>query len=233
MSVRRHALVRALAACLLARGAGGAEAAPAPLPAPARPPDCVEIAAGASLQDAVASAAEGSALCLAPGDYDGPVRVDRRLTLWGPRDAVIRSHGSGTTVALSAAGSQLLGLTVDGSGGRFDLLDAAVHVTGDDVRVEGVLVRNALFGVLADRCRRLSLLESEIEGQPGTALSLRGDGVRLWEVHDSLVARNRLRDSRDMVVWYAPGNRIEDNSIVRGRYGTHLMYSHGNVVEGN
>jgi nitrous oxidase accessory protein len=218
---------------VLALGTGSAEAGAAPLPAPARPDGCLEVATGAALREAIATAAEGSALCLAPGEYEGPVQVERRLVLWGPREAVIRSHGTGTTVALSAAGSELLGLGVDGSGGRFDRLDAAIHVTADDVRVEGVRVRGALFGVLADRCRRLLLRGNLVEGQPGSALGLRGDGVRLWEVRDSRIEQNELRDSRDMVIWYSPGNRIEDNRILRGRYGTHFMYSHGNVVEWN
>jgi nitrous oxidase accessory protein len=219
----------ALALCLLAPGAGGARAGSPP----PRPDGCREVAAGAALQAALDSAPEGAALCLAPGLHAGPVRLTRRATLWGPREAVITSRGSGTTVSLEAAGSALLGLTVDGSGGRFDLLDAAVRVAADDVRVEGVAIRGALFGLLADRCSRLLLRGNQIRGRPGQALGLRGDGIRLWEVRDSRVEANELEDSRDMVVWYSPGNRIERNRIARGRYGTHFMYSHGNVVLGN
>jgi nitrous oxidase accessory protein len=229
----RHALARVLALALLARGAGAAPAERVSQAAPARPASCLAVAAGSSLDAAIAAAPEGASLCLAPGDYTGPVQVTRRLTLWGPREAVIRSQGSGTTVALDAAGSALQGLAVDGSGGRFDLLDAAVRVGADGVRVEGVAIRDALFGVLADRCRGLVLRGNEITGRPEVPLGLRGDGIRLWEVRDSQVESNRLADSRDMVVWYSPGNRIAHNSVLRGRYGTHFMYSHANVVEDN
>ena len=54
---------------------------------------------------------------------------------------------------LEGEGAALLGLTVDGSGGRFELLDAAVHVSGEGGRVEGVLIRNAVFGILVERAQ--------------------------------------------------------------------------------
>jgi nitrous oxidase accessory protein len=136
-------------------------------------------------------------------------------------------------VHLEADGAALLGVTVDGSGGRFDLMDAAVRVEANDVRVEGVRVVGALFGILVEKSSRVVLRRNEIVGHPDQPLGMRGDGIRLWEVRDSHVDENVVRDSRDLVVWYAPGNRFTGNIVERGRYGTHFMYSHGNRVEGN
>jgi nitrous oxidase accessory protein len=48
-----------------------------------------------------------------------------------------------------------------------------------------------------------------------------------------VIAGNVVHHGRDVVVWYSSGNRIMNNSIRHGRYGTHFMYSHGNHVEGN
>jgi nitrous oxidase accessory protein len=138
----RGARALALLAGLALGGAAAAE--PAAVPAP---PACRRLAAGDSLSEALAAASDGDALCLAPGDWQGPVRLARRVALWGPRGAVIHSAGEGTTVSIEAAGAALLGVTVDGSGGRFDLLDAAVRVSADDARVEGVAIRGALFGI--------------------------------------------------------------------------------------
>jgi nitrous oxidase accessory protein len=139
----------------------------------------------------------------------------------------------GTTVRLEGDGATLLGVTVDGSGGRHDLLDAAVRVEADDARVEGVRIQNALFGILVEKSNRALLRNNEVVGDPGRTLGLRGDGVRLWEVRASRIEGNHVRDSRDIVVWYSPGNRIVGNTVERGRYGTHFMYSHDNTVEGN
>jgi nitrous oxidase accessory protein len=206
------------------------EAAVAPSPKPAR---CVSVEAGADLQALLDGAAEGAALCLDPGSYSGPLRVAKPVTLWGSRDVVILSAGEGTTIEIEADGSELLGLTVDGSGGRFDTLDAAVHVVADDVRVERVLVRNAAFGLLIEKSNRASIVDNVIRGPDEGPLGLRGDGIRLWETRDSEVRGNQVIGCRDMVVWYSNGNELLSNEVVRSRYGTHFMYSHDNVVEGN
>lgn len=222
----------AVAACV---GGGGepAEEAPRQRAAPPRPRACREIEAGAALQVAVDAAPAGSALCLAPGRYRGPLRIARPIVVWGPADAVIESSGEGTTVRLEGEGGALLGLTVDGSGGRFDLLDAAVHVTGGDVRVEGVGVRHATFGILIERASRATVRGNEVTGDAAKPLGLRGDGIRLWETVDSRVEDNHVESSRDTVLWYASRNHIARNTICGGRYGAHLMYSHGNELVGN
>jgi nitrous oxidase accessory protein len=194
---------------------------------------CTTVAAGEDLQTRIDAARDGETLCLAPGRHDGPVRIRHRITLRGPPQAVIASRGAGSTISIEADGAALFGITVDGSGGRFDLLDAAVRVRGDDVRVEDVTVRRALFGLLAERSEGIALRRNTIEGNPDQALGMRGDAIRLWEVRHSVVEANRVTDGRDIVIWYAPDNRIADNRVERGRYGTHLMYSHGNELEGN
>jgi nitrous oxidase accessory protein len=206
------------------------EAAIASLP---RPADCVSVEAGSSLQAAVDGVEEGAALCLDAGTYRGPLTIGNQVTLWGPREAIILSTGQGTTIEVEADGAELLGLTVDGSGGRFDTLDAAVHVVADDVRVEGVLVRNAAFGLLVEKANRATIVDNVVRGPDEGPLGLRGDGIRLWETRDSEVRGNRVIGCRDMVIWYSSNNRLLDNTVVRSRYGTHFMYSHDNVVERN
>lgn len=229
----RAPLLALLALASLACGAPRTpQAAAQPALAPPRPPACRELPAGAALQAALDAAAEGTAFCLAPGEYAGPLRLARRLVLWGPREAVIRSTREGTTVRLAADGS-LLGVTIDGSGGRFDLLDAAVHVSGRGGRVEGVLVRGALFGILVERAREALVRGNEVQGDGAKTLGLRGDAIRLWETTDSIVEANTLRNGRDMVLWYASRNRVARNHVEGGRYGAHLMYSHENEVVGN
>jgi nitrous oxidase accessory protein len=191
------------------------------------------VPAGASLQGALDGAQPGSAFCLAPGEYPAPLRIPSGVSLWGPRSAVVRSTGQGTTVQLEGQGARLLGLTVDGSGRRFDTLDAAVRVQGDDLVVEGVHVRNATFGILVNLSNRVVLRGNQVVGSGGPALGMRGDAIRLWETRDSVVEDNRVEASRDVVVWYSSGNRVLRNTVRGGRYGTHFMYSHGNLVEDN
>lgn len=223
---------RTLASVLGLWIAGSASAGPALRPE-AGPGGCIPIGPGMPVQAALDAAAPGGAVCLLPGEHAGPLHIGAGVTLHGPPSAVVRSSGAGSTITLAGDGARLRGISVDGSGGRFDQLDAAVRVEADRARVEGVHVRDALFGILAERCREITLADNVVEGHPGKALGLRGDAIRIWEVRASLIARNRIRDGRDLVIWYSPGNRIVGNDVVRGRYGTHLMYSHDNEIVGN
>ncbi len=201
--------------------------------APVTADPAVEVAAGGALQAAVDAAPPGATLRLAPGEHLGPITIRRPLTLAGPRSAVVRSDGRGTTIDVLADDVTLSGFTIHGSGDRPDLTDAAVHVRGDDVRVEGLRIVAALFGVAAERSRRVAVVGNEIVGDPATPVGLRGDGVRLWETHDSRIEGNTLDHGRDVVVWYASNNRVIGNVVRDGRYGTHLMYSDGTTIEDN
>jgi nitrous oxidase accessory protein len=237
---RRGATLGAVLAALVAaacgghaiQGAGSASGAPGEVPAPPRPAVCDEVPAGGALTAWLAAAPTGAAACLGAGVHPGPLRVGAGVILWGPREAVIRSSGEGTTVRL-AAGAALLGVSVDGSGGRFDQLDAAVHVEGAGTRVEGVQVRNAIHGILVEKAQGVRVRGNVVYGDRGQSLGLRGDPIRLWETRDSVVEDNRVQDGRDVVVWYSGGNRLRRNQVTGGRYGTHLMYSHGNHIEEN
>ena len=223
--------MRALAAMLpLLAAACGREPTPrvsAAVPAPA---GGVEVRAGEDLQAAITAAAPGSVLRLAAGEHRGPIVIDKPLTLWGPRDAVLRG-GEGSTLRVVTNGARVAGLTIAGSGQRFDLMDGGVHLQGDDLVLEGVTVRDALFGVLVERCKRATLRGNTVIGTGIPAMGLRGDGIRLWETSDSQVVDNEVRDSRDIVVWYSSRNHLQRNRVTRSRYGTHFMYSHENVVE--
>ncbi len=226
---------RALGVAVATLGAASFGLAPVererPAP-PQRPSACVEVRAGEPLGTRVEAARPGEALCLAPGRHQGPVRVPEGVTVWGPRDAVIHGGGAGTTVWLSS-GARLLGVTVDGSGARYDTLDAAVHLTGDDVTVEGVKVVDALFGILSEQAKRPRISGNEVLGRAGVPLGLRGDGIRLWETTGATVEDNWVERTRDCVVWYSSGNAFRRNTVKGGRYGTHFMYSHRNRVEDN
>jgi len=153
-----------------------------------------------------------------------PLRIARGQIVWGPQDAVITSRGDGTTVRVSGRGSRLLGVTVSGSGPRFDKLDAAVQVEGEDLLIEDVAIRGATFGILVDKSKRVTIRNCDVAGRTDLPFGLRGDGIRFWETQDSTLAGNFVRDARDLVTRYSQRITIEDNVITRSRYGMHLMY---------
>jgi nitrous oxidase accessory protein len=191
------------------------------------------IAAGTPLQPVLDAAGEGDVLCLSPGVYDGPLEIRARLTLQGPADAIVRSNGHGTTVRVLAARAELRGFTVDGSGQRHDLMDAAVLVRAEAAAVRGLTVRRALFGLVAEQAYGVVFEGNHVIGDPAAPAGVRGDAIRLWEVRGASVLDNRVEDSRDIAVSYSPGNRLAGNTVVRGRYAIHFMYSSDCLVRDN
>ena len=242
-STKRTALGRAVLAAaafavlVVALGAAGARpqatGQSAEPPAPPCPSGGLHVSAGAKLQPLLDAAGSGSVLCLAPGAYSGPLLVRRGVTLQGPRGAVIRSDGTGRTIVVEAAHATLRGFSVEGSGRRYDKMDAAVYVHADSVTVQGLRVRDALFGLVAEQSNGVEFAGNDIAGDATAPVGVRGDGIRLWEVRGSRIVDNRLRDSRDIVIWYSPGNTLARNDVRRSRYANHFMYSSDCVVEGN
>ncbi len=107
-------------------------------------------------------------------------------------------------------------------------------MTADDARVEGVRIRDALFGILAERARGLVIRGNEITGDPARAARpARRRHPALGGARQPSSRTTSSRDGRDLVVWYSPGNRFERNHVERGRYGLHFMYSHDNHVADN
>lgn len=238
--VRRRSvwLVAALVLAVAILPAWGArKRAGSPLPPrihpPARPSTGIDIRPGQPLQAALDAARPGAVFRLAPGVYRGPVTIRRPATVWGPPDAIIRSTGEGRTVRIESDNVALEGMTVDGSGDRYDKTDSAVYVRGRNDTVRGVTIRNALYGIVVDSSRDLHIEDNHIIGNPATPLGIRGDAIRCWRVRDSTIARNVIENSRDLIIWFSPNVRVLGNYVRNGRYGTHFMYSSGGVVEDN
>ncbi|MCB9918364.1 MAG: nitrous oxide reductase family maturation protein NosD [Planctomycetes bacterium] len=185
------------------------------------------------LQEMLDAASPGDLLCLEVGEHPGPLAIRKAITIWGPRDAIVRSRGDGTTISVEAAEVRLLGFSVDGSGARFDQTDAAVRVRADRAEVRGLHVYGALFGILVELANRVEIRSNYVEGLGQKAFGLRGDGIRFWEVRGSSIRDNLVSEARDVVVWYSSGNTISGNQVRHCRYGTHFMYSHDNRVENN
>ncbi|NQU48722.1 MAG: nitrous oxide reductase family maturation protein NosD [Planctomycetes bacterium] len=203
----------------------------APLPpAPERPVHGIQVSNESELKRLLTEAPQGSTLLLDPGEYLGPIVIERGITVWGPPEAVIVTSGEGTTVRLHGIGSAAIGFSIQGSGSRYDLLDAALELQGEDLQAIGLHITEAVYGIIANRSKRIKLSENFVVGTGQDAMGLRGDGIRIWETYDSEISNNRMRGARDMVIWYSSGNRIIQNEVRGCRYGTHLMYSHDNRV---
>ena len=163
------------------------------------------------------------------GVHRGDWIIRRSVTLRGAPGAVLEGTGAGTVVSVEADDVLLDNLVIRHSGRRNTTEDAGIKAKGRRVRITDVRVEQTLFGILLHECRDCTLERDHVTGE-GDDTEVRGDGIKLWESHGSIVRRCVIERSRDLVVWYTRGALLEGNVVRRSRYGSHFMYAHDAIV---
>lgn len=210
----------------------------------------------ATLQERIDAAVPNETIILEPGLHDGPIVINKPLTIIGEGEAEIRGHGQGKTVQIAADGVTLRGLRITGSG--LDLFedDAAIFVTGNDATIANNQIAESLHGIYLKKVRNARITGNHIAGkttlpassdpvEKGIGLSSencdttlasnrRGNGIHQWNSEGNLIARNEISDARDGIYFsFTNNSRVENNTIHHVRYGLHYMYSNDNVFLNN
>lgn len=193
-----------------------------------------EVARGAWLARAVASALPGDTVRIPAGRYRGPLVIDRPLVLLADSGAVLDGGHRGTVLTIGADSVVVRGLAVRASGRSLDHDEAAIKIercTG--CRLENVRIDDALHGIYLLHSRDVSIRGARITG-PALVESARGNGIHLFESRGVRLVGNRIRGTRDGIYFsFASGNEITGNDIRGVRYGLHYMYSDDNRFERN
>ncbi len=252
--------VRAAAILLLALGAGPATDAglpgaaadagpPSADPAAARPGPAASAGTGspsaraggglrvgpdapyATIPAALEAAAAGDTVRVEPGTYPGPVSVDRPVTLLGEGRPVIDAGGRGHAVE-TTAGIEIRGFVLRNTGKVVDREHAAVMVRGARAVVADNVMEDVFYGVYLKEAPGSIVAGNRIVGKD-LPPPRRGDGIRLWYSSGTEVVDNRVRGTRDVVVYFSDSLRVRGNVITDGRYGLHYMYSDHNEFREN
>lgn len=187
----------------------------------------------ATIESALAQAQAGDRIEVQTGRYRGPLVVDKSVELVGIDWPIIDGGEVGTVVTLSAAGTRFSGFVVQGSGRDPDRDHSGIIVSGAGSTVSNNRLREVLFGVFVSAAADSLIEGNDITGKAALDLGRKGDAIRLWYSPRVVVRNNTVRAARDVVAWYSQDVRIENNRIVDGRYGIHLMYDDGVEVRGN
>ncbi len=183
-------------------------------------------------QDLVDKAEPGSVLKPPPGDYAGPVVIDKPLTIDGGGRVTIDAGDRGTVMVLNADNSVIRGIRLTGSGDSHDTDDSCLDIRGNHNLIEEVQSDNCLFGIDLKQTNHSTVRNNRIRSKD-RELGVRGDGLRLWYSNDNLIEGNEVIDSRDMVAWYSHRNTFRNNVGKRSRYSIHFMFANDNDVIGN
>jgi nitrous oxidase accessory protein len=187
----------------------------------------------ADLQALIDAAEPGSTITLSPGTYRGGVTIDKALTIQGTEWPVVDGGGDGSVFTVASADVTIEGLIITNTGISLDRENAGVSSDRSPrITIKGNRFEDVLFGVFLRTSPNATVIDNVVGAKP-LEPGRRGDGIRLWECPDSLVAANTVIGGRDTVLWFSNGVHVRDNVVAEGRYGLHFMYSDGAVVERN
>ncbi len=188
------------------------------------------------LQDAVDGAGPGDVIRLGTGIHDGPVVLDRPVTLIGADGARIVGPGTGTVVTVTGTDITVENLEVSGSGGSHETLDSGIKVTktARNARVIGNTLTGNLVGIDVHGGRDTLVAGNTITGRQDHRMNARGNGVYIWNAPGTIVEDNDIRYGRDGIFVNTSRDNIFRNNRFRDlRFAVHYMYTNGGTVTGN
>lgn len=201
----RTSPIAALAAALIVAGAAPATAAeghqhdtgpaaPAPtsVVVPQDGPEVVVHPSAGRLADLLRTVPDGGVLVLPPGTYQGPVVIDRPVTIVGEGLPLIDGDGTGSVITIRADGVELRGIAVRGSGPGPTDNPAAIRIEADDVRIERVVVEDAYTGIAVAGASRVTLVDNVVRGRAAAAI-----GDEAHAVEDNVAAPGLARANTD------------------------------------
>lgn len=193
-----------------------------------------ENGAVTKLADALDQAGDGDTIAVYGGIHPGPLVVNKRVRLIGHGWPVIDGHQRGTVVTLSAAGIEMQGFRVRGSGDKLanEDGDGGILATAEQIVIQENRLEDVLFGMSFRNSHRSTARGNVLSGKH-LDIGRRGDLIRLWWSHDVLIEGNDVAGGRDVVLWYSKRLTIRDNTVRNGRYGIHFMYCDDAKVVGN
>ena len=218
-------LLRIIPAAIFAAGAAGFASA-----------ETLKVAPEQPLQAVLDRAQDGDVIELAPGDYKGAIRIDRRVVLTGRSGAVLDGGGAGNVVTVTAPDVTVRGVTIRGSGHDLQTMDSGVFLekTAERALVENNRLEGNLFGVYVHGAAGSRVERNIIEGVRGGRLNEAGNGVSLWNAPDVTVAENSFRYGRDGIFTISSRkDRFINNRFEQVRFAVHYMYTNDSEVSGN
>ncbi|MFH1805936.1 MAG: nitrous oxide reductase family maturation protein NosD [Pseudomonadota bacterium] len=195
----------------------------------------VPAQAGA-LVTAIAGAHPGDVLLLAPGRHDGPVVLDRPVTLDGGGAAILDGGETGSVITVTGTDIVIRGLEITGSGSEHETIDSGVQLLRSAARivVEDNRILGNLYGVDIHGATDSTVRNNTIIGRTGYRVNARGNGVYVWNAPGTLVENNDIRLGRDGIFVNTSNRGIFRGNLFRDlRFAVHYMYANDSEVSGN
>jgi nitrous oxidase accessory protein len=213
-----------------------------------------------SLQNRIDAVPEGGTLMLESGSFEGPVRIEKAITIAGTGKTVLNGNRSGSVIVVDAPGVRIRNLRIRNSGLRLEKDDAGILVRADDVVLEGNRIESCLHGIYLKKANGAEVRGNTIVGASSgfdeasdvlsTGLDFdggglvcavgeldvnrRGNGIHAWNSRNVLLVDNVVSHTRDGIYFsFTDESEVLGNTVTDCRYGLHYMYSDGNTFARN
>ncbi|MGK5094705.1 nitrous oxide reductase family maturation protein NosD [Deltaproteobacteria bacterium TL4] len=191
------------------------------------------LSAAPMLQSLIDNTPSGGILALSPGRYEGSVVIDKPLTMESTQgQVIIDGGGTGSVITIKADGVTLRNLHITNSGDSHDHINAGISVFSSNNKLLYNTIDHTLFGIELREAHNNLVEGNDISSKP-SELGARGDSIKVWASHNNTFQKNKLHDSRDMVIWYSNNSVIQDNEAWNNRYSLHFMYTDTNTIRNN
>lgn len=196
-----------------------------------------EVSVGAGqLAAALAAARPGDHLILEPGVHEGPIDIEKTITLSGRPGAIIDGRRRENVIRVSAPDVVIRDLEIRNSGHSLERMDSGVFIgkEGDGATVENNRIVGNLFGVYVWGPENAVVRNNFISGLTELRVNERGNGVSLWNAPGSRIEENVIEFGRDGIfTTTSKRNAFTGNRFSNLRFAVHYMYTNQSVVSGN
>ena len=169
------------------------------------------------------------------GVHHERIVIDKPITIVGRNWPVIDGDGQGDVVTISADDAVVSGFEVRGSSKSISAEPAAIKVkSADRVKVTGNRVRDSYFALHMTDSVGSAVEGNDFRAGTGVPEERRGHGMYLWQVNDSTINQNTVRDAADAIhLEFSENNLVVENEAYDSRYALHFMYAHRNKIVRN
>ncbi|UCC23808.1 MAG: nitrous oxide reductase family maturation protein NosD [Gemmatimonadales bacterium] len=189
-----------------------------------------------SIAAAVAAASPHDTIVVEAGRYlEGPIEIDRPLTLLGRPGAILDGEGQRELLVVGADSVTIEGMTLRNTGLSFTEDRAALRV--EEARfctIRSNRFEETFFGIYlanAGDC----LVEDNVLEARAERETRAGNGIHLWYSTRITIEGNQVRGHRDGIYFeFVEDSLVRDNvSSHNLRYGLHFMFSDGCTYQSN
>lgn len=188
-----------------------------------------------SLQQRIDEATSGAVVIIPSGTYEGPIRIDRPLTLKAEKDGTVTLFNAADQPAISidADHVQVKGITIIDQSVK---PSPSVLVTGHQVLLDGLSIQTVSYGIMMIDANNGTVLNSVIEwgAEQSQPFINKGNGIDLYNAHRVLLEGNTIIGMFDGIyLENSDDTTVLNNLLEHNRYGVHSMYTEGTVIRGN